>query len=102
MAPSATRMPSPAPRSDRRREGPGTRILLIRDIGIAGAELGGDVAVVFRALVDILDQQRNRRASGMVLIHAREDLTWSDSCRWCGIWTGRGGAGQETAGYQPR
>src|SRR5690606_26841148 len=36
----------------------------IGEVGMAGPELLDDVAIVFRALIDILDHQRNRRAGG--------------------------------------
>ena len=51
---------------------------LIGVVGVAGAVLPGDVAIVLGALVDILDQHGDRRAGGderiAVLDHAGEDL----------------------------
>src|SRR5688500_17882791 len=41
---------------------------------MAGAELVLDLAVVLAALVLVLDQQRDRRAGGLALEHAAEDL----------------------------
>ena len=43
-------------------------------VGMAGAKALGDVAVVLAALVGVADQQGNRRAGGLALVHAREDL----------------------------
>ena len=39
-------------------------------VGMAGAELVADLAIVFRALVLVLDQQRDGRARGHLLLHA--------------------------------
>jgi hypothetical protein len=43
-------------------------------VGVAGAESLDDVAVVLRALVDVADQQRDRRARGAAFVHAGEDF----------------------------
>src|SRR6516165_10480999 len=42
-------------------------------VGMPRAEAVGDVAVVLRALVGILDQQLDRRAGGEPVEHARQD-----------------------------
>ena len=41
---------------------------------MAGAELFTDIAVIFRALVGVFDQQTNRRTRGLALEYAREDF----------------------------
>ena len=41
---------------------------------MARPEPVGDVAVVLRALIDVLDQQLDRRAGGLALEHAGQDL----------------------------
>src|SRR6266436_537824 len=43
-------------------------------VGVAGTEAVGDVAVIPRALVDIVDHQVDRRAGGRALEGAGEDL----------------------------
>ncbi len=43
-------------------------------IGVAGAKALRDVAVVLAALILVADQQADRRAGGLALVHAREDL----------------------------
>lgn len=43
-------------------------------VGVAGAELPGDVAVVFAALVGIADKQGNRCAGGSAFKHAGKDF----------------------------
>ena len=43
-------------------------------VGVAWAEGLGDVAIVLAALVGVADQQANRRAGGLALVHARQDL----------------------------
>ena len=40
---------------------------------MAGAETVGDLAVIARALVHVLDHQPDRRAGGQALEHARQD-----------------------------
>src|SRR5205807_7341578 len=42
-------------------------------VGVDGAELVVDVRVVARALVDVVDVQRDRRAGGDALEHAGQD-----------------------------
>ena len=46
----------------------------IGEVGVAGAELVLDLAVVLAALILVLDQQRDRRAGGLALEHAGQDL----------------------------
>src|SRR5471032_2064313 len=43
-------------------------------VGVAGTEALGDVAVILAALVLVADQQRDRRAGGDALVHARQYL----------------------------
>ena len=46
---------------------------IIGIIGVAGPVFGGDVAIILRTLIDILDHQADRRAGGLSFIHARQD-----------------------------
>ena len=41
---------------------------------MAGAERLDDIAVILAALIGIADQQRDRRAGGLALEHARQDF----------------------------
>ena len=50
---------------------------LIGVVRVAGAKLRGDGAVVFRALIDVLDHQRNRRAGR----HLRASLRMREDAR---------------------
>src|SRR5690606_29548853 len=43
-------------------------------VGVAGAEGARDLAVVLAALVGVADQQADRRAGGLALVHAAQDL----------------------------
>ena len=43
-------------------------------IGVAGAELAGDVAVILTALVGIADQQRDGGTGGFAFEYAGEDF----------------------------
>ena len=43
-------------------------------VGMAGAELPRDIAVIFAALVGVANQQRNRGAGGFPLEHARQNF----------------------------
>ena len=49
-------------------------LLQVGVVGVAGAEGLRDLAVVLAALVGVADQQADRRAGGLALVHAREDL----------------------------
>ena len=53
-------------------------------IGMARAELRGDVGVIPAARVGVADQQRDRGAGGAAFVHAREDL------HFIGLASGRG------------
>jgi hypothetical protein len=55
---------------------------VVGDVGVAGAELGRDVAVVLGALVGVADHQLDRRAGGAALVGAREDLDRVLLRRW--------------------
>src|SRR3569623_317650 len=50
-----------------------TVFLLIGVVGVTGAELLGDLAVILGALIDIVDDEANRRASGLALEHAGQN-----------------------------
>src|SRR5207247_7942822 len=43
-------------------------------VGVARPEAVGDVAVILRALIDIVDHQLDRRAGSLALEHAGQDL----------------------------
>src|SRR5262249_55054677 len=45
----------------------------VAEVGMAGAELVLDVAVVFRTLILVLDQQTDRRSCGFAFEHAGEN-----------------------------
>ena len=45
----------------------------VGEVGMAGAEAFGDVAIILRALVDIVDLQRDRCAGGQAPEHAGQD-----------------------------
>ena len=45
----------------------------VGQVGMAGPELRGDRRVVARALVDVVDLQRDRRAGGQAFEHAGQD-----------------------------
>src|SRR5690606_8181951 len=49
-------------------------LLPVGVVGVAGAELRGDVRVVLAALVGVADQQRDRGAGGAALVDAGKDL----------------------------
>src|SRR5690606_1988276 len=49
-------------------------LLPVGVVGVAGAELARDRAVVLAALVGVAHQQRDRGAGGDALVHAAEDL----------------------------
>ena len=84
---------SRAPRNARRRDSRGCRILgPIGVVGMAGAELVLDLAVILAALILVLDHQRDRRAGGLALEHAGEDLApcpasrrWVTKRDWPGL-----------------
>src|SRR5262249_37310768 len=46
----------------------------VRVVGMAGAERLRDLRVVLAARVLVADEERDRRAGGPALVHAREDL----------------------------
>ncbi|AEM42160.1 hypothetical protein KVU_2321 [Ketogulonicigenium vulgare WSH-001] len=48
--------------------------LVIGDIGVTGTKALGDIAIIFRALVGVADQQLDRGAGGLALEHAGQDL----------------------------
>ena len=64
--------------------------LPVREVGMAGAELLRDLAVVLAALVGVLDQQGDRRAGGLALVQ-QENLPASGSlrCVTCRLVPGR-------------
>src|SRR5579862_6126481 len=49
-------------------------LLEVRVVGVPGAERLRDLVVILRALVHVLDQERDRRARRAPLVHARENL----------------------------
>ncbi len=49
-------------------------LLPVGEVGVTGAELLRDLAVVLATLVGVLNQQRDRCARGLAFIHAAENL----------------------------
>ena len=86
----------------RRRAGRAGRISGSRCSRRGPAEGLDDVAVVPAALVGVADQQADRRAGGLALVHAGGISTVSGSLRWVTWRWCRGGAGRARAGCRPR